>query len=67
MTLERHEQLNLIACDQSMAVGTGLKTIQLIPAGQIDSTKGTFFMDAESAEHVRKAFDESGGELVMLR
>ncbi len=65
MTLERHEQLNLIACDQSMAVGTGLKTIQLCPDGEVVSTKGTFFMDAESAELVREAFDESGGELVI--
>jgi len=46
-------------------VGSGVKTIRLVPDGEVQSSKGTFLVDAESGARVASAFEAHGNELVI--
>ncbi len=56
----RDRAVEKIACLAGQVVGEGLKEITLIPAGEIQSKKGTLILDEQAARLIVEAFETHG-------
>ncbi len=54
-----------IACADDAQIGDGLKTIRVVPAGEVQSKKGVFLLDREAASLIIAAFAKHATPIVV--